>query len=898
MHDERAPRARRARANDAHETRPALSSPSTPPIPTPTPSAPRVGGRPSTPPPPSRKSTAFAYWLAHLQVNRPSIPLLVAGLITLVAIALATKLELRTGFASLLPETRASVIELDRVASKTSGVSTVFIVLEGHGSAPSSALRKAADALVPELEKLGPPWVGAAESGVHQAYRFLGPRAGLYAPLDKLQKLRDDVEARFAYEVGKAAGTNIDDDEPPPVIDSASLKKTFGLSDRELERYPDGYYQSRDGNAVVVAVRSKVLGSDFDEGNEALGRIRQVVERVSPRSYHPAITYGFAGDLATGISEYNAINKDLTDVGYFGAAMITGIVFLYYLRIRTLFTMVLTAGIGVAWTFGMTQLAIGHLNMATGFLFTIIAGNGINFGIIWMARYLEARRRGTPLADGVRIAHRETWLATLTAAAAASASYGSLMATEFRGFRDFGMIGGVGMLLCWSATYLALPSILTVIERFAPLDRESRGPIARVRKLTQGGVGFGKPFAFAVERAPVPILIGGIALAAAGLAGTVHYIHADPMEYDLKNLRTDQSARAAEIRLSRLADEITGYVGADGMAILVDRPEQVEPLRKELEARRDAAPKGAKPFLGVHALQDFVPAQQTEKIPLLLEIKDRVVRAHKRGVIQEEDWKKIQRVLPPDDLKPFGMAELPQGVARPFSETDGTRGRIVYISPISMEAVDDAHYLFRWADSYRETKLPDGSLVRGSGRAVIYADMWTAIVADVPTAVAFSLGATVLVVVIAFRAGRAAIAVLAALLVGIGWMAGFLVLLGIKLNFLNFIALPITFGIGVDYAVNIVQRYTREGAGGALTAVRETGGAVILCSLTTTLGYLALVRSMNFAVRSLGVAAVIGEVSCLLAAVLVLPAGLLWLDRKRVRRGNVETPTPGHAATP
>ena len=102
-----------------------------------------------------------------------------------------------------------------------------------------------------------------------------------------------------------------------------------------------------------------------------------------------------------------------------------------------------------------------------------------------------------------------------------------------------------------------------------------------------------------------------------------------------------------------------------------------------------------------------------------------------------------------------------------------------------------------------------------------------------------------------------------------------------RLNFLNFIALPITFGIGVDYAVNIVQRY-RRGAGGAIRTVRETGGAVILCSLTTTLGYLALVQLDNFAVRSLGIAAVLGEVSCLLAAVLVLPAALVWWDEVRV----------------
>jgi len=46
------------------------------------------------------------------------------------------------------------------------------------------------------------------------------------------------------------------------------------------------------------------------------------------------------------------------------------------------------------------------------------------------------------------------------------------------------------------------------------------------------------------------------------------------------------------------------------------------------------------------------------------------------------------------------------------------------------------------------------------------------------------------------------------------------------------------------------------------------------------LGYIALAGSMNQAVRSLGVAAVLGEVACLVAAVLVLPAGLLLWGRK------------------
>jgi hypothetical protein len=333
-----------------------------------------------------------------------------------------------------------------------------------------------------------------------------------------------------------------------------------------------------------------------------------------------------------------------------------------------------------------------------------------------------------------------------------------------------------------------------------------------------------------------------------------------------------------------LAEDVTGYVGSDGMAIVVDRLDQVEPLRTALYAVRDAAPDDAKPFAEVHALQDFVPADQEAKIVVLERIERLLRRFHDREGISDEDWAEVKEFLPGDRLEPFDMGDLPEAMARAFTETDGTRGRIVYISPTDPNMINDARYLFRWADSYRNTTLPDGSVVLGSGRAVIYADMWEAVLSDIPPAVALSLFATILVILIAFRGRISGMAVLFALLVGVGWMAGLLVLLKVKLNFLNFIALPITFGLGVDYAVNVVKRYELEGSGGALVAVRQTGGAVILCSLTTILGYSALAGSMNMAVRSLGVASILGEVACMFAAVLVLPAGLMLLEQRRAAR--------------
>ena len=64
------------------------------------------------------------------------------------------------------------------------------------------------------------------------------------------------------------------------------------------------------------------------------------------------------------------------------------------------------------------------------------------------------------------------------------------------------------------------------------------------------------------------------------------------------------------------------------------------------------------------------------------------------------------------------------------------------------------------------------------------------------------------------------------LVVGVVWLLGATMALGIKINFVNFIAFPITFGIGVDYAVNVMARYLRDGERDVAGAMRGTGGAV------------------------------------------------------------------------
>jgi predicted RND superfamily exporter protein len=89
-----------------------------------------------------------------------------------------------------------------------------------------------------------------------------------------------------------------------------------------------------------------------------------------------------------------------------------------------------------------------------------------------------------------------------------------------------------------------------------------------------------------------------------------------------------------------------------------------------------------------------------------------------------------------------------------------------------------------------------------------------------------------------------------------------------KINFFNFVALPITLGVGADYAANLASRLRREPIANAMAG---TGAAVALCSMTTIIGYSSLLSSTNPALRSFGVLADLGELTCLAAALFVLP---------------------------
>ncbi len=197
------------------------------------------------------------------------------------------------------------------------------------------------------------------------------------------------------------------------------------------------------------------------------------------------------------LEENAALIADLELSTMIVAIVVTLALWLFFRAARATAALVMALFVGTFWTFGVSYFLVGYLNANSAFLGSIVLGNGINFGIIFLARYLEERRRGEAGDTSIETAMVNTATSTWTAALAAGLSYGSLILTGFRGFRQFGVIGLVGMVLCWTASFTLMPALLTVFERFKPLVKPGVAP----------GHFFTTAIAWAVEKAPKAIWI-------------------------------------------------------------------------------------------------------------------------------------------------------------------------------------------------------------------------------------------------------------------------------------------------------------------------------------------------------------------------------------------------------
>ena len=923
--------------------------------------------------------------------------------------------DLRPDMEELLPRNARSAHDLDEVSARVGGWGEDAVILSG---ADRATIERFADDLNALLQKEPREVIKWTEYRINDLAAFYKDRRWLIPDVDKLVAVRDRLKARIRWEKQRANPlfVPLDGDDPAPTLDD--LPKLLGAGQSDLDRFPDGYYvgevaglptgapggrsatasPARGGGEVplligVMLVRMGGAPDDYRAVKAVHETVLRLVAQLGPHRYSPTFHVAYGGYIATDILEHDALSEDLAIATSLVMLAVALAIALYYRTWKAIPAIGVPLLAGTLATFGVAELAVGHLNSNTAFLGSIVVGNGINVGLILFARYLEERRRGVAPLAAMELAVDRTWRATFIAAFAAGISYASLMTTAFRGFNQFGLIGGVGMALCWLFTYAMVPPLALAWEARSPLVKAGERPSRPV--VTE-------LVARLVHNRPRAVLAVAALLSVASVAFIARYAK-DPIEMNLgkladrRTLRFDGPGWWEDRLVSLYGEHFTPNVFA------CKSPEEARAVTRILRAERDANPDTT--FGSITSIERFVPDRQEEKLAVLAEIRA-LATPEALALLGKEQRAQADKLLPPANLTAFTANDLPAWLRARLTETNGTVGTMVLVYANSKFDVRGGRDMLRFEQELRAIKLPSEDIPVASP-LLLFADMLHAIGKDGPRATLLSLLGVVLLVLFMFGAGNGiasdgrsepegggepgfarspagerspavserspavsdgrsepggggepgfarspagerspavdrrepgfarapagerspgarrvsdgrsepggggepgfarapagerspaadrrepgfarapagerspaltdAAKVIASLGVGVLWFAGLAGAIDEKLNLLNFIALPITFGIGVDYATNIYQRKRLEPASDIADCLRTTGGAVALCSLTTIIGYSSLLVAHNQALNSFGMLADLGELACLAAALLALPAFL------------------------
>lgn len=855
----------------------------------------------------------------------PFLVLGVAFVLMAASWAYASKLELRSDFLELLPRDSPGFRAFEHQLGRVGGGATLIVIAE---SPERAANERFIDALSAGLEKertdriacvekcaddackkaCGPELIGYLETGTKEVRSFFHDNKWLYAELDELEEADRTLDRQIAIKSGLVEDLEALDTPAPASADagagaqapaagadadagaaeSTEKKSALGLDDfrakweahaNKHDDFPTGYFASEDGRMVGLRIVSTSSGTGDAGGDTLLDRLKSRVAEMSPATYHPEMVIGYAGDIPNAVAEKESLLSEAAmATGLALVLILAGIAFFY----RSMWAIPLVGfpplfGVGCAYAFA--TYAFGFVNSSGAFLGAIILGNGVNYPIVLYSRYREFRARKMEPAVARREAVWNAFRAELVGASVASIAYGSLTITSFRGFSQFGFIGFVGMLLVWISMIPCVPAMIVLLEalqeklppglRQAPPVLEgdgSRGSISRLVGDTT---------------ARYPRVFVGVAavLTVIALVKIPRFLQ-DPWEYNFHNLGSRNSHQGGAGEWSNKAEKVFGgKMNVAGAMMLADTPEQVPLLKAKILANDAADPKGTV-IADIATVNDLLPGtkeEQEKKLEVLERIRERLT-PRVLHELPDDERARVEEVNPPETLRVLEAKDLPALLRRRFEESNGTVGTVFYVKYKSGVSLSDGHNLLRIAKTTDNVELPDGTRVLTASRSTVFAEMISSMERDGPLATAASFGAVAIVVALSTRNRRGTGVVLAALVLGVVWMVGVAAWTNEKLNFLNFIALPITFGIGSEYPFNIYDR-SRLLGGDVTQAVKLHLGAVTLCSYTTIIGYASLIVADNQALQSFGRLAAVGEIACIFAALFVLPSILHVVGR-------------------
>jgi uncharacterized protein len=637
----------------------------------------------------------------------------------------------------------------------------------------------------------------------------------------------------------------------------------------------DGYYLAKDNRTLIMLVKPAHPSQDlaFSRGLLAAARADAEAVRASLKADGAGgsgTEVRFGGNPAVLTEESGLLKRTVVINGVVSFFAVVLLYWICYRRFAALLYSSVPLLVGQAMTFAVATIVLGSLNSSSASLPALLMGLGTDFTILMYARYVEERQLGSSVALATERMVGETGLGVFTGAITSAGTFYAMCVGSFRGLRDLGFLIGTGILICAVAILFLLPAMIVWNEG------SGKPRNGKVKKLHLQSLGLEHLITFSVRHRRVAI---------AGIA--VLTIGATALALNLDFDASIDSLRSNDAPSFKVQKEIAEKFGASlsYMMAIADGSTVDEAVR-----RTQAIEDRLKPFLAngtvgsYESILTYLPVaeRQREVIAAVREDKtaafdpDRI-RGTLRAALAENGFREqafagyleqLGRFLAPerpitlDDLEHNGLGRI---VER-YVHREAGRVRIVtYLSTSDL----------RWRRDpppglVEALQANDPGIVV-TGTNVVGRELRGIFLHDSRVAVVLGLVLVALLLWFDFKSLRLTGIALAQLVSGVLMMLGCMKLFGMQINYANAFVATMIMGVGIDYAIHLVHRLHANG--GVLDeGVIETGKGVALAAATNVAGFGTLAFGNYPAMRSVGIVALIGSLTCLLTALTLVPA--------------------------
>ncbi|MEW5766520.1 MAG: MMPL family transporter [bacterium] len=775
-------------------------------------------------------------------------------ILTGINIYLIKHLHLKTDYIDLLPANLRSVQDAKRITKMAGGMGYLIVVIEADDT---TKVRGLADEIASRLETL--PGIG------YVTYRY-GPEvtefferhALLYVEEEDLREINRRLTRKIELKAREANPFYIPLSGESDEINFDDLIEKYETK-LDLQSASDGYFESKDHRMIALLTKPIVPVTDHASTKKLAEQVRKVISEVNPARFGTGVKVGLSGDYMISLEGKLVI---IDDLNLTSVVALTGIILCLLFLLRNLMLTLLlglSLLVSLSFTFGAAYLAVGELNLITAFLMAILMGLGIDFGIHFVSRFLEERAFGHDLPESIRIGLAETGEASLTSAITTSCAFFALTITDFKGFSQFGVIAGMGIIFAFISMYFFLPALIIVTEKVkSKLGLKDKSVHLARRIFTP------RSFSPRFKLYPWVLILGILTLIGLGyLATRISF------DYNSRNLEVEGAPSIL------LADKIMDRfnISLHPSAAYSETLEEIRLLDKKMAKLKENKVNLIDHFSSLAA---FLPPNQEERLELIKDI-EQTLKDDRLDLMDDEDLEFVNDLREKVKVTQIGPRELPVVISREYLGLDPeSKGYISYIYPKTnlWNKLNAQHF----AAAVRSIRLEGNREATSTGKAVIFSDMMDIIKRDGAIAFTLTMLVVFLILWLDFKNLAAALLTLSPLLTGVVFMLGLMSLLGLQLNFMNLIVLPLILGIGVDSGVHIYHRYQEEGRGSIVLTIMRTGRAIMAAVLTTMVGFAALLLAKYRGLNSMGSLALLGMGSTLVSALLVLPSLLQWRE--------------------